>query len=130
LLRTWLSNSASDIFQEVLYETCGAARSSSADGVLGRCLLGGECRFLWLSFSWQVKETFCMVSQFADGADEAQADIVQALRSGDPYAVVMDKWTESALACDLAEARNDASTYIYEQEKIVIYRRYLAEYSM
>jgi len=70
-----------------------------------------------------------MMNTFQSGAEEALAEIEQALQSSDPYAYVMDKWTESALACDLAETQNDASTYIYEQEKIVVYRRYLATWS-
>jgi HEAT repeat protein len=66
---------------------------------------------------------------FASGTEEAAAEVATALRSNDPYVYVLARWTESALACDLAEAQNDASTYIYEQEKIVVYRRYLAAWS-
>lgn len=68
-------------------------------------------------------------SSVKSGTEQAAGEVMLALLTPSPYVEVLEKFVVASEACALAEAQNDASAYFFHEEKLIVFRQFLADWS-
>ena len=71
--------------------------------------------------------TLWMSAPSASGIEQAASDVMAALETSTPYAVIDEKWKESWVAVISAENLGDAPAQVYHEQKLSVYTQFLSE---
>lgn len=67
-------------------------------------------------------------SPVKSGTEEAAGEVMTALLAPFPYVEVLERFGQASDAQVLAEAQNDAAAYLFYEEKLMVFRQFLADY--
>ena len=72
---------------------------------------------LWFSSPWK------------SGTEQAAGEVMDALLTCSPYVAVLDKYHDATEARAVAEEQSDVVVFLYQEERLAVFRQFLAEWS-